>query len=241
MNIAIVEDLEQDSSLLLSHLKQYMQAYDFDTEFHCFSSGEAFLAAAAPERFDLCFMDIYMGGMDGVATAEQLRAIDPECLVIFLTSSPDYINDAFRLRAWRYLLKPVQAESLREALSECIEQLRFSRKFLTVTVERRETTIPFSGILYIITADRSIEIHGKDTRLTVGRSTTFEELAAPLLQDYRFLSIGRGLVINMSFVESVDKGGVTMTNGVNLPISRGKQSELSAALVRFRFSSQGGF
>lgn len=237
MKIAIVEDSELDRSILLKYLTEYIDQSKFDAEIQWFQSGEEFLSAAKPDFFDLCFMDIYMNGMDGVAAAEQLRAIDPECLTIFLTSSPDHTDDAFRLRAWRYLQKPIQLEKLKEALSNCMEQLRVSKRQLTVTIDRREIAIPFSGIHYMVTANRSIEIHGKDTAVTTGKQITFDTLATQLLTDYRFFSGGKGLVINLSYVDSVEKDSVVMKNGAKLPIGRGKHTELLSALVRFRFGN----
>ena len=116
MRFAIIEDTQEDCMLLLTLLKQYMAHYDFTSEFSLFTSGEDFLANVQPDLYDLCFMDIFMDGMNGVQTAEALRQIDPSCLVIFLTTSPDFFADGFRLRAWRYLLKPITPEQLAEAL-----------------------------------------------------------------------------------------------------------------------------
>ncbi|MGL5259906.1 MAG: LytR/AlgR family response regulator transcription factor [Lachnospiraceae bacterium] len=237
MNIAIIEDLQEDSELLLRLLTEYMKRYNFTPKIMCFQSGEIFLTAG-PEQFDLCFMDIYMNGITGVETAERLRVIAPDCLVIFLTSSTDYINDAFRLRAWRYVLKPITMERLYEALPECIEQTQLFKRQLSVMINRRMMELSFSSIYYITTAGRCIEIHGKDIILTTGTQTTFEELATPLLEDYRFFAISKGVVVNFNYVESMNKTDVLMVNGALLPISRGKQAEVSTAFVRFRFEQR---
>lgn len=162
MNIAIVEDLQEDALRLQMLLSDYIKRYDFTLKIAFFPSAEAFLSAVTPEQFDLCFMDVFMEGMNGVAAAEKLRSIDSNCLVIFLTSSPDYMQEGFRLRAWRYLLKPVTMPQLCEALPECVEQIQLSKRRLTVMVDRKKVEIPFSKIYYVATANRSIELHGRD-------------------------------------------------------------------------------
>ncbi len=237
MNLAIVEDLEQDCELLIELLTEYMKRYDFMLQIKHFKSGEEFLSAVEPERFDLCFMDIYMDGMSGVETAERLRSVDPQCLVIFLSRSPYFMADGFRLRAWRYLLKPVSMESICEAMPECIERIELSKRRLEMMIGRQKVSLPFSKIYYVATANRRIEIHGKDTVLTTNTHMTFERLTSPLLSDYRFVCVDKGLVINMQFVQRIEDSRAVLTNGDRLSISRRKRSEVAAALVRFQFEN----
>ncbi len=237
MNIAIVEDSWQDCQLLVRLLTEYMKRSDFNLQIDCFKKGEEFLSVLEPDRFDLCFMDIYMDGISGVETADRLRERAPQCLVIFLTSSPDYVAEGFRLRAWRYLLKPVSRESLGEAMLECVEQIELSKRRLNVTVGRKEISLPFSKIYYVATANRNVEIHGRDAILTMNTHVTFERLTAPLLEDYRFLCAGKGLVINLQFVKYVEESCAVMLNGDRLPISRRKRHEVAAALVQFQFEN----
>ena len=235
MRFAIIEDTQEDCMLLLTLLKQYMAHYDFTSEFSLFTSGEDFLANVQPDLYDLCFMDIFMDGMNGVQTAEALRQIDPSCLVIFLTTSPDFFADGFRLRAWRYLLKPITLEQLAEALPECIEQINLSARQLTVIVKRSAVALPFSQIHYVISCNRSIEIHGENAVLTTGKQLTFAELTAPLRKDFRFIEVSKGIVVNLDFAKVLERNDLLMKNGDRLPISRPRISEVSEALVRFQF------
>lgn len=237
MNIAIVEDQQADKKRLVDLLTEYWKRCDCTPHLECFSSGEDFLAAAEPEVFDLCFMDIYMDGMNGVEAAARLRQTDPQCLVIFLTSSPDYMAEGFRLRAWRYLLKPVTMEQICEAMPECMEQLELSTRRLSVLVGRREIRLPLSKIHFISTADRTVVITGIDIALTLSKKTSFDELTAPLLADYRFLSINKGIVVNMNFVKTIEQNRIVMKNGHTLPISRRRLGEVSASLVQFCFEN----
>lgn len=237
MKIAIVDDSPMDSKLLLKLLNMYMEQYDFTPEFFSFPSGEAFLDTVEPDAYDLCFLDIFMDGMNGVEVAYKLREIDPDCYVIFLTGSPDYFADGFRLRAWRYLLKPITLDQIAEALPECIEQVQLSTRRLSVTIGRQEISIPFSKISYVTTANRSIEIHGTDAVVTTGKQFTFQELTTPLLNDYRFLIISKGLVANLNYVQKIEGNSLIMQNGDCLPISRSRLAEVSEALTRFRFNS----
>lgn len=57
-----------------------------------------------------------MLGMDGMAAAKEIRAFDSEAKLVFLTSFSEYAYQSYRVRAYDYLLKPVQKETLTELL-----------------------------------------------------------------------------------------------------------------------------
>jgi two-component system LytT family response regulator len=88
----------------------------------CGSGAEA-LAAARALRPDVLLLDIRMPGLDGFHVVSRL---DPASMpyVIFVTAFDRYAVEAFRVRALDYLLKPVQASRLNEALARAREQLR---------------------------------------------------------------------------------------------------------------------
>ena len=57
-----------------------------------------------------------MEGTNGIETAQRLRAADPDLLIVFVTSSPEYVWDAFPVHPFDYLLKPYQPEELKQII-----------------------------------------------------------------------------------------------------------------------------
>lgn len=66
MRIAVVDDLPADRGWLAEKLKCYMDKRSLAYTLFPFASGEDFLESAKCERFDIVFIDIYMGGMTGI-------------------------------------------------------------------------------------------------------------------------------------------------------------------------------
>ena len=66
MQIAIVEDIENDSRELIKMLKSYFQNKNISADWTCYSSGQDFLDSHYPGRYDLVFLDIYMDGINGM-------------------------------------------------------------------------------------------------------------------------------------------------------------------------------
>ena len=67
-----------------------------------------------PGQIDLLFLDVEMNGMNGMETAEKIRAFDENLLIIFVTGYQDYVFDGYRVGALDYIMKPVGVQRLRE-------------------------------------------------------------------------------------------------------------------------------
>ena len=105
--ILYAEDDETLAFLTKDNLEQY---YDVT---HC-ADGEYSLNAFKTEHFDLCILDIMMPKMDGFELAENIRKINSDVPIIFLsakTLKEDRIK-GLRLGADDYLVKPFSIEEL---------------------------------------------------------------------------------------------------------------------------------
>lgn len=85
-------------------------------------SGPAALALYEEQRPDAVLLDLHMPDMDGLATLEALRTLDPEARVAMLTASADgaSVRRALALGARDYVLKPFRARRLAEAVERLI-------------------------------------------------------------------------------------------------------------------------
>ena len=122
--IAIVEDQTPDAQRLEELLQQQLP----EAECTWFACGDDFLRAAAePGLYAVVFLDICMAGTNGIETARRLRQADPEVLIVFVTSSPEYVWDAFPVHPFDYLLKPYQEEKFVHLAAELRRALRCKR------------------------------------------------------------------------------------------------------------------
>ena len=55
-------------------------------------------------HFDLFFLDIFMEGIIGIETAKRIRIINPNALLIFVSSSNDFYRESYDLYAFNYLI-----------------------------------------------------------------------------------------------------------------------------------------
>lgn len=106
--VAIVED---DESVRVA-MRGLVRSYGFDAE--CFASGEAYLAADAPERTGILVTDVEMPGMDGFALMACLgeRGCTAPVVMISAGTSPDLEARALSHGARGLLRKPFPAAAL---------------------------------------------------------------------------------------------------------------------------------
>ena len=85
-------------------------------------NGQEAVAIYERENPDLVLLDINMPIMDGIETLKKLRELDPECIVIMLTSlaSRSNIELALSLGATNYIRKDTPKEEIAKALGETI-------------------------------------------------------------------------------------------------------------------------
>ncbi|MCX6956640.1 MAG: response regulator transcription factor [Verrucomicrobia bacterium] len=86
-------------------------------------NGEEGVAAYKRENPDLVLLDVNMPIMDGIETLKKLREIDPECIVVMLTSlaNRQTIDTAIELGAANYIRKDTPKEEIAKALAETID------------------------------------------------------------------------------------------------------------------------
>ncbi|MFA7129611.1 MAG: response regulator, partial [Sphaerochaeta sp.] len=74
---------------------------------------------------DIAFLDIRMPGIDGIEAGRQIKELNGHCHVVFLTawSSFEFAQQAIRLGASEYLVKPVQRKDVYELLDTLLSQI----------------------------------------------------------------------------------------------------------------------
>ena len=176
-----------------------------------------------------------MEGMNGMDAARILYRTAPDCMVIFLTTSPDFAIKGYEVHAYQYLLKPLNRATLFSVLPECVQKAEQSHKRLCVRIDRNDLELPFSQIIYAMTSGRNTILHLTGTTLTLSSHVSFSQTMEPLLSDRRFLSCSRGLIVNMEHVDRLLEDGFLMDNDEKVPISRREYTQARRRYLEFSF------
>ena len=102
----------EDDTNLGMVLKNYLELNDYDVVLE--RDGRLGLAAFQREKFDICLLDVMMPNMDGFTVAEEIRDVDPDMPLFFISAKTmkEDIIQGYKLGADDYITKPFDSEVL---------------------------------------------------------------------------------------------------------------------------------
>lgn len=238
MKIAIVDDQAVDLEQLNQYLQRYASEHSFFFGTDSFYSGEELLNQFLPDTYQIIFLDIFMKELDGMKTAQYLRQKDPDFLLIFITTSPDFAIEGYSVRASSYLLKPYSYANLEYAMDMCIPLVKGHNSFIEVKENRYYTKILLNDILYTDYHNHYIQIH--TSKRLIRTYMPFASFAPMLLQYEQFLCCYRNIIINMDKVLSLDHLDFIMCNEDRVPLKRSDKRNLRQQYADYVFKKMNG-
>ena len=231
LRTAIVEDQKPDAE----RLEQLLKKAFGEEEILCrrFVCGDDFLKEFPGEGYQVVFLDICMEGTNGIETARQLRAADPELLIVFVTSSPEYVWDAFPVHPFDYLLKPYKEEKIRQLTAELRRVLCRQEPELEVRIARQTVQLPLNKILYAESQNHFVRIVTDDGECRA--AATFAQVEQQLKTQENFLVCNRGLLLNMDKVLRFEGDCIEMLDGARLPVRLKDKNSLFAQFTQYQF------
>jgi DNA-binding LytR/AlgR family response regulator len=234
LRIALCEDTPVDADTLVALIDISEVPYTLDA----FPSGETLLAVFEKEKYDLIFLDVYMGELTGVQTAERIRDIDTQVVIVFTTTSDDFTREGYRLNAYKYLLKPVVEEDVLDALELAkLKRDKAQGATLTVVTDNIPVIIPLNDIIFVESSNRKSLIY---TTTGEGYATTMTiDALEKLLPTPRFLRSHRSYIVNLDHVDDLEEDFI-MDNGEIAYVAVKNHRKIKHAYDDYLFSTARG-
>lgn len=220
LSIAVCDDEVLDCCKIAGMIKEVLEELDVSFIIRQFYSGKELLQAAG--EFDIIFLDIMMGGMDGMDTARLLRNKAYENMLIFISSSRGYVFEAYDVEAFQYLVKPVDQGKLRSILQRAV--LKFqkdSQEFILVQSKGQTRKLFLKNIYYFEIRGRVISSHGTDGVFQYyGQIGGLEEH----LQDKGFFRCHKSFLVNLSCISRYGHQELFLENKEKIPMAKRRQA-----------------
>jgi len=204
------------------------------------ANGRDALRIAEAGGVDVALLDVRMPGMDGIEVARHLQQLQPPPAVIFTTAYDAYAIQAFELHVVDYLLKPIKASRLQEALSRVVQNTALDpgilrelqqapRACLSVAERGRVHLIPVEDILFLRAELKYITVR------TAVREYLIEESLTQLEQEFpeRFVRVHRNCLVARAAIRGFERVGAESGEGPwqvvlagldeRIPVSRRQQ------------------
>lgn len=173
-----------DEQLSLIYLESKLSQFPKVQIIKKYMSIDSVLEDMDTNEFDVAFLDIEIGGADGITLAEKMLKVQPNLHIVFVSAHPQYAVKAFELDSIDYLLKPV----MHSRLEKTIKRIR-----VKVHKQRSQTETHTGELLSICSfKEFSASINGEPLTFKTKKA---KELFAFLLSHHR-LPIHRDIIID---------------------------------------------
>ena len=155
---------------------------------------------------DILLLDISMPGMDGMALARVLQQGGAAPAVIFCTAYQDQALRAFEVEAVDYVVKPVRAERLQQALEKASRYLGGSERgeqehFLRSTVGGKVLLTPIHRVICLLAEDKYTTVIHEQGNTVIDESLTELEQRFPSL----FFRVHRNALVSRKHLRGLER------------------------------------
>ncbi|MCF0230165.1 MAG: response regulator transcription factor [Parasporobacterium sp.] len=228
ITIAIVEDDDRFANIIHDYLNHYSQENNIKFSVKRYSDGYE-IADNYKCIFDIIFMDVEMGLMNGMEAAAEIRKFDTDVTIIFITNMAQYAIQGYSVAALDYVLKPVSYVAFSESLKKALSRIG-SKKESYININSRDGSykLKTSSVFWVESYGHRLTFHSAegDFETTIYTMKEIEEK----LQPVGFMRASSGMLVNLNKVSGTQNGHIRI-DGRLFPVSRGKKSEFMAALV----------
>jgi DNA-binding LytR/AlgR family response regulator len=194
-------------------------------------------------RFDAVFLDIAMPGLDGLELASLLAKLSDPPAIVFVTAYEQHAVAAFGIGAVDYLLKPVRAERLSDALTRITRMIPAARPPSEPTLPDAMAALPVEAegrTRYVRRGEvHYVEAHGDYVRLHTHTGVHVVRMPISRLEEYwapaGFVRVHRGFLVALAAVRELRSdsiGGLLAHTDVgDVPVSRRHARDLRDRLL----------
>ncbi|MBE5949158.1 MAG: response regulator transcription factor [Lachnospiraceae bacterium] len=232
MKIAVCDDDRTTREQIASLIKEH----ESDAEIITFEAGEDMIKSQ--ENFAIYFLDVEMKEISGIDVAKHIREEQEKIgreksIIIFVTGYREYMEDAFDVNAFHYLVKPVDEKKFYTVFSRALREVSVEtkRKKLSVIVKHNgmQKKVLLKDIYYIESSNKKVVFHTKDGKLdTYGRMDAWESK----LSD-SFYRCHRGYLVNLEKITAYNADTIDVINGDSLILAQKKYSDFIKAYMRY--------
>lgn len=233
LQIAICDDEQFYRDKMKNLLERYMQRNALPYVIHTFLSGEEFLRQCEHNmKFDIVFLDINMEEMDGIRTAERIRAYHSDTYIVFVTAFIDYALEGYKVNAVRYLMK----DNLEGALEECMKAILHKMQVAQVSFAFLEgdKKLYTDRIIYVESRGHKSLFHYMEAKTEIYQIYSKLDVLERQLEGHSFLRIHKSYLVNMRHIRKVSNYTVFLDTGEELPVPRSRFQSVKESFVDYK-------
>ena len=174
-------------------------------------------------KYDLIYLDIQMANGDGIVTAKNIRKMDENVLLIYVSGYDKYMMELFRLDVFAFIKKPIEDKYFEYIFLDANRKICNSKIYFSFHYKNEEYKVLCTDILYFESSGRKINVHVRNDSIEKFNGKLSEVESCLDKGKIPFLRIHQSYLVNYHHIKSRSKTEVTLIDGTKLPISEDRR------------------
>ena len=227
LRIALLDD--DKTALLISKgaIESFFNEKNIAISLGVFSNPLTFLAMAKEENYRLVFLDIDMPELNGLEVGKQVKEINPQTDIIYLSQREDLVFDTLQLHPFGFIRKSKIIQDFSSVLELFVNTAlgaNNENKKLSISSKSGTISVDMDQIMYIEGNKNYQTFYLKDGNIFDARILMGE--LEEKLKEHGFVRVHKGYLVNYLFIRQIGHNEVTLTNNKVLPISSKRKEEI---------------
>ena len=213
IRIAIVEDNTEEMQLMKSYVDRCSKERGFLCTVDSYTDGDG-IVEGIQAGYDLIILDIELPLINGMDAAEEIRKMDQDATIIFVTHNPNYAIRGYKVQALDYLLKQRSSNS---------------KKYIRVKIRSGTVKLDVSQIRYVDVLDHYLCYHTSEGDIKTKASMRD---AVKALEGEPFFQCNKAFLVNLAYVDGIS-GNDLIIGGERIPVSRARKKAFLEAMNQY--------
>lgn len=221
LQVAVCDDEKPFRDYFIEKINNYLQERKIPCDIREFSAGEDLLREAGITVSDVVFLDISMGGMDGIKAARLLREKNRDICIILVTGHMNYVLEGYKVMALRYLVKEQFDDSFEECMEAVLKQFHLHTDQLSFPFTGGEAYLTSDEISLVESRGHKLIFYGEQGGI-LGQMTEKLDNVETMLCDYEFLRVHKSYLVNMKYIMGINHYRLHMCSGIELSVPKSR-------------------
>lgn len=227
MRVGICDDNEYSIGCMKDIISNMKKPFDGIIEICEYRDGKEILKDSDINELDLLFLDIDMPYIDGIKVGDYIRnkLCNYDMEIVYVTGKSGYEKQLFDYQPLYFLEKPIKAEAVEHCINKCNDLKHLHDRIFKCVSNRETLDVRLGDILYFEISGRSVVLYRKGME-GIPINKTIAQIAEELASS-TFIQINRCQIVNVKYIQQMDKYSLEMVDGQTFDISRDRSREVA--------------
>lgn len=169
------------------------------------------------KKYDIIFTEQHMKPFSGLQVAKAVLDSRADTEVVVITTDGKYALEGYKYRLFDYMIKPVNVKQFKNVINRYIEYSNENNEYFDYKIRTQINRVKLDDILYFESSGRQISIIGTHDPITFYNK--LDDIDNELKVTY-FIRAHKSYLVNVHYIKSLTRAGITLEDGTVLPVSR---------------------